>query len=150
MGGDSARRPDRVGRGSTRDRYPGTVLNEAELRAHWWAAVASVTRMTRDLATAEDAVQDACVSAMIQWPVEGQPDNPRGWLIAVARRKAIDRIRREAQPQDKKAAAVREREQQGPDDELSLIFLCCHPALDPAARIALTLRSVCGLSTAEV
>lgn len=114
--------------------------------------------MVGDLATAEDAVQEACVSAMVQWPAEGQPDNPRAWLIAVARRKAIDRIRRDAQRPGKEAAALREWGQQGPvqatdplpDDELSLIFMCCHPALDPAARIALTLRSVCGLSTAEV
>ena len=131
---------------------------ENVLRTHWWAAVASVTRLVGDLATAEDAVQDAVVSALQQWPVGGQPPNPRAWLIAVARHKALDRVRRESQRRDKETAAVREWAQTGqsappepiPDDELNLIFMCCHPALDPAARIALTLRSVCGLSTAEV
>ncbi len=120
--------------------------------------MASVTRLVGDLATAEDAVQDACVAALVQWPVEGEPANPRGWLVGVARHKALDRIRREAQRSEKEAAALREWGQPGRpqptdplgDDELSLIFMCCHPALDPAARITLTLRSVCGLSTAEI
>ncbi|MCW2919290.1 MAG: polymerase subunit sigma-24 [Actinomycetia bacterium] len=114
--------------------------------------------MVGDLATAEDAVQEACVAALVQWSAEGQPANPRAWLIGVARNKAIDRIRRDARRREKEAAALLEWEQRGtaqatdplPDDELNLIFMCCHPALDPAARIALTLRSVCGLSTAEV
>jgi RNA polymerase sigma-70 factor (ECF subfamily) len=114
--------------------------------------------MVGDLATAEDAVQEACVAALVQWPAQGQPANPRAWLIGVARNKALDRIRRDARRNVKEAAAVRERAERGdppqpeaiPDDELNLIFMCCHPALDPAARIALTLRSVCGLSTAEV
>jgi RNA polymerase sigma-70 factor (ECF subfamily) len=120
--------------------------------------VASVTRLVGDLATAEDAVQDACLAALAQWPTEGEPANPRAWLIGVARHKALDRIRRDAGRSEKEAAALREWAQPGApqptdpigDDELSLIFMCCHPALDPAARIALTLRSVCGLSTAEV
>jgi RNA polymerase sigma-70 factor, ECF subfamily len=120
--------------------------------------VASVTRLVGDLATAEDAVQDAYLSAINQWATHGEPPNPRAWLIAVARNRAVDRIRRESLRFDKEAAAVREWGQPGPvpapepipDDQLNLIFMCCHPALDPAARIALTLRSVCGLSTAEV
>lgn len=120
--------------------------------------MASVTRLVGDLATAEDAVQDACLAALAQWPTEGEPANPRAWLIGVARHKALDRIRRDAGRSEKEAAALREWAQPGApqptdpigDDELSLIFMCCHPALDPAARIALTLRSVCGLSTAEV
>jgi RNA polymerase sigma-70 factor (ECF subfamily) len=120
--------------------------------------VASVTRLVGDLATAEDAVQDACLAALVQWPIEGEPTNQRAWLVGVARHKALDRIRREAQRSEKEAAALRERGQPGPpqptdplgDDDISLIFMCCHPALDPAARIALTLRSVCGLSTAEI
>ena len=136
----------------------GIVLTGTDLRAHWWAAVASVTRLVGDLATAEDAVQDACVAALLQWPVEGEPPNPRAWLVGVARHKALDRIRREVRRGEKEAAAAREWAQPADaqpadplgDDELSLIFMCCHPALDPAARIALTLRSVCGLSTAEV
>jgi len=133
-------------------------LSEQDFRAHWWAAVASVTRLVGDLATAEDAVQDACLAALVQWPAESVPDNPRAWLIGVARHKALDRIRRDARRAEKEAAAVREWAKPGPpqpggpvgDDQLALIFMCCHPALDPATRVALTLRSVCGLSTAEV
>jgi RNA polymerase sigma-70 factor, ECF subfamily len=158
VGGNDSRRADRVGGDTPGGRDAGAVLNDSELRAHWWAAVASVTRLTGDLATAEDAAQEAFVSALVQWPVEGRPANPRAWLIGVARHKALDRLRRDARRKDKEQAAVREWVEPGPpqpvgpipDDELALIFMCCHPALDPAARVALTLRSVCGLTTAEV
>jgi RNA polymerase sigma-70 factor (ECF subfamily) len=127
-------------------------------RAHWWAAVAAVTRQVGDLAVAEDAVQDACTAALAQWPAEGRPASPRAWLIGTARHKALDRIRRERRRADKEAEAVREEATPPPaagwaastDDELALIFTCCHPALDPAARVALTLRAVCGLTTAEI
>jgi RNA polymerase sigma-70 factor, ECF subfamily len=120
--------------------------------------VATVTRLVGDLEVAEDAVQDACAEALIQWPVDGIPSNPRAWLIGVARHKALDRLRRDARRVVKEAAAMRdlgERDQppEWPavrDDELGLIFLCCHPALDPAVRVPLTLRTVCGLSTAEI
>ena len=121
-------------------------------------AVATVTRHVGDLGMAEDAVQDACEGALAQWPAEGLPANPRAWLIGVARHKALDRLRRDARRAEKEIAALREASEPDPsagwpsstDDELALIFLCCHPALDPAAQIALTLRSVCGLSTAEI
>jgi len=132
--------------------------------------VASVTRMTGDLAVAEDAVQEACLAAVLQWPAEGLPADPRGWLIGVARHKALDVLRREARRGGKEEAAVRElypspqssqcsesseryeSSGTGPaaDDELALILMCCHPALAPEARVALTLRCVCGLSTAEI
>ncbi len=125
----------------------------------WWPAVAVLTRLTGDLEMAEDAVQDACTLALTKWPAEGIPDNPRGWLFGVARHKALDRLRREARRVPLEAAAERERpshrnaapgtEDLG-DEELALIFMCCHPALDPEARIALTLRCVCGLTTAEI
>jgi RNA polymerase sigma-70 factor (ECF subfamily) len=125
------------------------------IRRHWWAAVATVCRLTGDLAAAEDAVQDACVAALEQWPSAGVPDNALGWLIGVARHKAVDRLRREAARGAKEAASMREL---GPGqdpaprdaDPLSLVFMCCHPALGPPARVALTLRSVCGLSTAQI
>jgi len=111
-----------------------------------------------DLEVAEDAVQDACAAALAQWPAAGTPANPRSWLIGTARHKALDRLRREHRRVEKEAEAVREAEASPPpggwaagtDDELGLIFTCCHPALDPAARVALTLRSVCGLATAEI
>jgi RNA polymerase sigma-70 factor, ECF subfamily len=127
---------------------------EALVRAHWWSAVASVTRAAGgDLGLAEDAVQEACAAALAQWPVEGTPANPLGWLIEVGRRRALDHQRREARRGEKEADAVREHpvEVTNPaGDDLGLVFMCCHPALDPATRIALTLRCVCGLSTAEI
>jgi len=128
------------------------------VRQHWWAAVATLCRLTGDLDAAEDAVQDACVAALERWPVTGVPGNARGWLIGAARHKAVDRMRREAIRGAKEAASVRELDEAGhgpdisaePADTLSLMFLCCHPALDASARVALTLRSVCGLPTAEI
>jgi RNA polymerase sigma-70 factor, ECF subfamily len=127
-------------------------------RAHWWEAVAAVTRQVGDLEVAEDAVQDACAAALAQWPAEGVPASPRGWLIGTARHKALDRLRREHRRADKEAEAMREEATPlpatgwaaGTDDELALIFTCCHPALDPAVRVGLTLRCVCGLATAEI
>jgi RNA polymerase sigma-70 factor (ECF subfamily) len=127
-------------------------------RAHWWAAVAAVTRQVGDLEVAEDAVQDACTAALAQWPAEGVPASPRGWLIGTARHKALDRLRRERRRADKEAEAMREEATPPPatgwaartDDELALIFTCCHPALDPAARVGLTLRCVCALTTAQI
>jgi RNA polymerase sigma-70 factor, ECF subfamily len=127
-------------------------------RDQWWSAVAAVTRLTGDLGRAEDAVQEACAAALVQWPAEGVPANPFGWLVTVARRRAIDELRREAMRAGKEVAAMRglgevslpAEAAADPGDELSLIFLCCHPALDPAARVALTLRCVAGLTTAEI
>jgi RNA polymerase sigma-70 factor (ECF subfamily) len=128
------------------------------IRWHWWAAVATVCRLTGDLGAAEDAVQEACVAALERWPAAGVPDNALGWLIGVARHKAVDRLRREAIRGAKEAAWMREADPSGTGedasprdaDTLSLMFLCCHPALDASARVALTLRSVCGLSTAQI
>ncbi len=129
----------------------------------WWTAVATLTRLTGDLEAAEDAVQDACALALTKWPAEGVPSSPCGWLIGVARHKALDRLRREGRRARLEAAAMRgwpgtAGEPSGEagtaaataDDELALIFMCCHPALDPEARIALTLRCVCGLATADI
>jgi RNA polymerase sigma-70 factor (ECF subfamily) len=136
---------------------------EIAVRQHWWAAVASITRRTGDLEVAEDAVQEACAAAVAQWPRDGIPRNPRAWLITTARHKAVDLIRRDAVRVTREADAARDpagpasafaasepaRGQVG-EDELALIFACCHPALDPAVRIALTLRAVCGLRTEEI
>jgi RNA polymerase sigma-70 factor (ECF subfamily) len=141
---------------------PGAELTDqyGELfRDCWWPAVAIVTRLTGDLEIAEDAAQDACALALTKWPAEGVPSSPRGWLVGVARHKALDRLRREARRAPLEAAAARDRpnpedgapgEEELGDEELALIFMCCHPALDPEARIALTLRCVCGLATAEI
>ncbi|EWT02560.1 ECF subfamily RNA polymerase sigma-24 subunit [Intrasporangium oryzae NRRL B-24470] len=107
-----------------------------------------------DLELAEEAVQEASLVAMLSWPREGLPDNPRAWLIRTARHKALDALRRELARPGKEARAMCEQGRLGPAaeayDELSLIVMCCHPAFDLQTRVALTLRSVCGLSTAEI
>ncbi len=121
-----------------------------------------MTRLVGDLELAEDAVQEACAAALVQWPSAGIPASPRAWLVGVARHKALDHLRREAARPSKEAAAVPEfgpgpadagaavADEAIDDDQLGLIFMCCHPALSPAAQAALTLRCVCGLGTAEI
>jgi RNA polymerase sigma-70 factor (ECF subfamily) len=111
-----------------------------------------------DLEVAEDAVQEACVTAVIRWRAGGVPANPGAWLVGAARHKALDWQRREAKRAHKEEAAMRDyrgrRHLEGAgsiaDDQLALIFLCCHPALDLGAQVALTLRAVCGLATADI
>jgi RNA polymerase sigma-70 factor, ECF subfamily len=130
-------------------------------REHWWAATATVTRLTGDLQVAEDAVQEACAAALVQWPQAGVPANPGAWLVGTARHKAVDWQRREAHRLPKETLsmqAMRDHEGAVPpagtgaiaDDQLALIFLCCHPALDPSVQVPLTLRSVCGLTTGQI
>ncbi|WP_407446178.1 RNA polymerase sigma factor [Rhodococcus sp. (in: high G+C Gram-positive bacteria)] len=128
-------------------------------RAEHGRAVAAVTRFVGDLTLAEDAVQDAFVEALRTWPERGEPANPGAWITTVARRRALDRIRRETARDGKEIAAVRCGDVPGAlgdevpwvrDDELRLLFTCCHPALAPDAQVALTLRLVCGLTTAEI
>ncbi len=120
--------------------------------------VATLARMTRDVQLAEDAVQDASIRALTAWEADGIPDAPRAWLTVAARRRALDLIRREAARGDKEEEAVRVQnlfraeppDSDVPDDLLRLIFTCCHPALSTEAQVALALRTLCGLSTAEV
>jgi RNA polymerase sigma factor (sigma-70 family) len=119
-----------------------------------------VVRRFRDFAAAEDAVQEALIAAAAQWPREGVPANPRGWLIQVASRRMADHFRSEVARQRREQAAAEEAERlalpadegadNGEDDTLVLLFMCCHPALTPASAIALTLRAVGGLTTAEI
>ncbi|HEV8218905.1 MAG TPA: sigma-70 family RNA polymerase sigma factor [Streptosporangiaceae bacterium] len=120
---------------------------------------ASVTRILGgDFAAAEEVVQDALLAAWRQWPAGGVPDQPAAWLRTVARRRAIDVLRRDLRYRDRLAAsALHTDSAAGPasdeasdDDRLMLIFTCCHPALATEAQVALTLRTVCGLSTAEI
>jgi RNA polymerase sigma-70 factor (ECF subfamily) len=127
------------------------------LRAAWWPATASVARLSGDLSLAEDCAQEACAAALAQWPRDGVPANPDGWVVAVARRRALDHLRRESARAGKERTAVREWAAAEPDvsaiagdDRLALLFACCHPALDPASRVTLTLRVVCGLATASI
>ena len=119
----------------------------------------AVIRRFRDFAAAEDAVQEALMAAAVQWPREGVPDNPRAWLIHVAARRMTDHLRSEIARRNREAAVALEAEQPAPleaptgmdpDDTLILLFMCCHPALTPSSAIALTLRAVGGLTTAEI
>jgi RNA polymerase sigma factor (sigma-70 family) len=119
-----------------------------------------VVRRFRDFAAAEDAVQEALIAAAAQWPREGMPANPRAWLIQVASRRMTDHIRSEVARRHREQVAAEEAErlalpvdpatESGEDDTLVLLFMCCHPALTPASAIALTLRAVGGLTTAEI
>jgi RNA polymerase sigma-70 factor (ECF subfamily) len=121
-------------------------------------AVATLIRVLRDFDLAEEAVQEAFAIALDRWPLDGIPDNPGAWITATARNRAIDRIRREQQRPGKSEAAQRIRDLEAlgddmheiPDDRLRLIFTCCHPALPLESRVALTLRTVGGLSTREI
>jgi RNA polymerase sigma-70 factor (ECF subfamily) len=122
--------------------------------------LASLIGSLGDFDLAEDALQEACIAALERWPRDGLPDRPGAWLLTTARRKAIDRARREAQRPDKQEAARRlaalETEEASTnvtaldDERLRLIFTCCHPALAIDAQVALTLRTLGGLTTAEI
>ncbi|HEU5108266.1 MAG TPA: sigma-70 family RNA polymerase sigma factor [Micromonosporaceae bacterium] len=129
-------------------------------RREYGRAVAVLVRVFGDIDVAEEAVQDAFAAAVTRWPETGVPPSPAGWIITTARRRAIDRLRREATRQDRHAQAAllhASTAGTGPgeespvyDDRLRLIFTCCHPALAPAARVALALRLLGGLTTAEI
>jgi RNA polymerase sigma factor (sigma-70 family) len=116
----------------------------------------AVIRRFRDFATAEDAVQEALVAAAVQWPREGIPENPRAWLIQVAGRRMADHLRSEMARRRRETAVATELNQPAPatetdqDDTLILLYMCCHAALTPPSAIALTLRAVGGLTTAEI
>ncbi|MEU8217049.1 RNA polymerase sigma factor [Micromonospora taraxaci] len=130
---------------------------EAVFRAEYGRAVAVLVRLLGDIDLAEEAVQEAFVIAVVKWPTTGAPPSPAGWIITTARNQAYDRLRREASRADRHAQASLLFATDGPveegpvrDDRLRLIFTCCHPALAPTARVALTLRLLGGLSTAEI
>lgn len=128
-------------------------------RAEWGRIVASLIAMTRDWDLAEECAQDAFVQALQRWRRDGIPLRPGGWLMTVARNRALDRLRRSAVEASKLKQAVEEEPPDAgtedgtssiPDDRLELIFTCCHPALPMDAQVALTLRSLAGLTTAEI
>lgn len=120
----------------------------------------AVIRRFHDFTAAEDAVQEALVAAATQWPQDGVPDNPRAWLIQVASRRMTDHVRSEGARRRRETAMAAHfgilvhpptgDEETGQDDTLTLLFMCCHPALTPSSAIALTLRAVGGLTTAEI
>jgi RNA polymerase sigma-70 factor (ECF subfamily) len=121
--------------------------------------LATLIRLLRDFDLAEEAMHEAFAAALSLWPTTGVPDNPRPWLISTARFKAIDTVRRRARRDASQDELVRHLEAQSgsdekpdsvEDDRLRLIFTCCHPSLAPEARVALTLREVCGLTTEEI
>ncbi|GAA4066435.1 RNA polymerase sigma factor [Agromyces indicus] len=121
--------------------------------------LATLVRLTGDLGVAEDAVQDASMAALQEWPRTGVPAEPRAWLIVAAKRRAIDRLRRDRIRPQKEREATLMAVQTAPDapepsvvrdDQLRLVFTCCHPALAPEAQVALALRTLCGLSVGEV
>ncbi|WP_112248270.1 RNA polymerase sigma factor [Kribbella monticola] len=119
------------------------------VRDHAGQLAASLVSLLGDFSAAEDLVQDAVETALRRWPVEGIPDRPDGWLFTVARRRGLDVLRRQENYRSK-LAQLQWPIQPAPDDRLRLIFTCCHPALAREAQIALTLRVVCGLTTAQI
>src|SRR5262249_26853139 len=142
---------------------------ERVFRDEYGRALASLIGQFRDFDVAEEAMQEAYLMALERWPVDGVPSTPGAWIVTTARRKAIDRLRRAQRYGEKQAAVARqavsdaegrEPSREGADDDagsrlladdrLQLIFTCCHPALAPEARIALTLRTLGGLDTPEI
>ena len=140
----------------------GPEVAEAVVRAHreWAFVLAATIRVAGDIDSAEEAVQDAYASALATWDRRGIPANPAAWLTVAARRRALDVRRREAtarralpkllEPEPEPVDELADLGDDIPDERLRLIFTCCHPALAPEAQVALTLRLVCGLSTAEI
>ena len=128
-------------------------------RAHAGRVLAALIAYLRDFQLAEDALQDAWVDALNQWPRDGTPQQPQAWLLTVARRRGIDRLRRAGRERDSANEIRRAREldahwiideSQIPDEQLRLIFTCCHPALKSEHRVALTLHTLCGLTPEEI
>ena len=131
---------------------------EQVFREEWGSAVGILTRAIGDLELAEDAVQEAFATALERWPRDGTPRNPAAWIVTTAKNRAIDRIRRDRVFRQKVELLARLEELPDdeddvsaiPDERLALVFTCCHPALAPESRVALTLREVGGLTTAEI
>jgi len=134
---------------------------EAVYRSDSRRVLATLIRLLGGFEAAEEALHDAFTAAMESWPRDGVPANPAGWFVSVGRFKAIERLRRRARFDDSLARIAERIEMEVPesggaddegieDDRLRLVFTCCHPALAPEARIALTLREVCGLATEEI
>jgi RNA polymerase sigma-70 factor, ECF subfamily len=132
---------------------PATIADAS--RSDWGRIVGALIRITGDWALAEDATQDAFATALVRWPVDGLPDKPAAWLMTTARNRAIDRLRSAASERARaKVVSIIDSiggdEQDIEDDRLRLIFTCAHPALALPARVALTLRTVAGLTVAEI
>jgi RNA polymerase sigma-70 factor, ECF subfamily len=135
---------------------PGPTF-EGVFRRESGRALATIARLVGDVGAAEDAVQEAFVAALRRWPVTGVPDNPGAWITTTARNRALDVVRRESQRPGREEGAVRQVLEATPpilhpvaDDQLRLMFTCCHPAFAPEVRVTLTLRLVCGLRVPEI
>ena len=135
----------------------GAFEIERVFREEYGRAVAVLVRVFGDIDIAEEAVQDAFTTAVQRWPTSGLPPSPAGWIITTARNRAIDRLRRESSREDRHAQAALLHARDEPvepgavsDDRLRLIFTCCHPALSTGVQVALTLRLLGGLTTAEI
>jgi RNA polymerase sigma-70 factor, ECF subfamily len=136
------------------------VAVEGVFRDHWGRVLATLVGMFRDVELAEDAAQEAFAIAAERWPQDGEPASPAAWLITTARNRAVDHLRRQQVLAEKTRLIARElTENPEPaigepvtfrDERLELIFTCCHPALSREAQVALTLRTLCGLSTEEI
>ena len=131
------------------------------VREDWGRVISALMSVCRDFDIAEDALQDAVLTALRVWPAQGVPKSPQGWLLRTAQRRAMDRFRRDANFERKRDAyealvrldaesASEEADQPIPDERLKLIFTCCHPALSTEARVALTLRTIAGITTPEI
>jgi RNA polymerase sigma factor (sigma-70 family) len=146
----------RSGRWWTTDSPEVVAAVERAHRLDWGRVFATTAQLTRDLDLAEECTQDAYVQALHTWTQTGVPDRPAAWLTTVARNRALDVFRRQSSLQRALPLLVTDKSVPGPeetvtsDDRLQLIFTCCHPALSLDAQVGLTLRLVCGLSTAEV
>ncbi len=127
---------------------PAAVLAEV-VREHGSRLASALVSLLGDFSAAEDLVSDAVEKALRTWPVDGVPEQPQAWLFTVARRRGLDVLRREANYRDK-LRQLQWPVYEEPDDRLRLMFTCCHPALSREAQVALTLRMVCGLSTAQL
>jgi RNA polymerase sigma-70 factor (ECF subfamily) len=133
---------------------------ESLYREEWRRVLATTVRLTGDFDLSEEAVQDAFVAALEQWPRDGAPASPYAWLVSTARNRVVDQIRRRARFAEKQGEIEHLANLESPeidlseaamvDDQLRLIFTCCHPALAVEAQVALTLRTVCGLTTEEI
>jgi RNA polymerase sigma-70 factor (ECF subfamily) len=157
VGGQDPRLQPRLRRGAAGDGLRGgrLVVLEELFREEWGRTLAYLARTLGDVELAEDAVQEAFAAALERWPRDGAPANPGAWLLTTARNRAIDRIRREQNLRRKTEllAALEPAEEVDetlPDERLSLIFACCHPALATDAQVALTLRTLGGLTTEEI
>ena len=154
------------GPASDGDRPESREMVEAVFRTESRRVLATLIRILGDFEVAEDALQEAFTAAVEQWPEKGVPTNPRAWLVSTGRHRAIDALRRKSRYDEKLGQLTRELEaeralhdppsgegwdgQDAADDQLRLIFTCCHPALAPEAQVALTLREICGLTTEEI